>query len=330
MKRLILSLMFIAATAAAAEAQHSVLAPDGTLFTVDTIASTDPGSTANHFVLRVQRDGETFVETVPATKDASRHTYPAIAHDPVSDSVFVFWLRQLGTMSSQLTFAARNAAGEWSAPTEFGSPFIHREHLRIGVTSRAVDADGGVAAEGAISVHLAWWEFDAHTGVESARYAMLPIENGAVVEVLEADLSEFVDTTVSGPENVDASVLKQALLHTSPSRDNVLITFGDVATRSLHRVRFHPTKIASDVRIRIPIGRAEGGIGAPRFAVGVDARVESIEANGGLILYVSSDDRLQYVALRQGTWSSSRTIALDSSTTREVVLSAIRRLALEQ
>ena len=330
MKRFVLAFFLVAVCATVSEAQQTVLAPDGTLFTIDTVSPELTNTNANQLVLRMQRNEAIIEEIVPASIDDSRHAYPVVAYDPVSESVFVFWLRHLGTMSSQLTFACRNSDGVWSQPKEFGSPFIFREHLRMAVTSRVASEDGVVSSEGAISVHLAWWEFDSHTGNESARYAMVPIEDGAVADVIEVDLASFVDVSAAGPEDLDLSILKQPLLHTSPTRDSVLITFGDIETRSLHQVRFRPTKIVSDTRIRIPIGRTEGAIGAPRFPVAANAHVEGAQADGGLVLYVSLENTLQYVALKNGKWSATRTIALDSVTTREVALNAIRRLALEQ
>lgn len=330
MRHLILSLIVIAATSLSLEAQQSVIARDGALFTVDSVIATEPRVTADHVVLRIQNDGETVEEVVPDSEGNSRRADPAIAYDPVSGSVFVFWLRQVGTMSSQLTFACRTIDGVWSESKEFGDPFIYRENLRIAVTSRVANEDGTIAPEGAISVHLSWWEFDSHTGMEAARYAMLPIENGAVADVIEVDLSSFVASDLTADETIDPSILKQSILHTSPTRDSVLVTFGDVVTGSLHQVRFRPTKVIAETRIRIPIGRSEGAIGAPRFAVAADARVEGVQADGGLVLYVATPDKLHYVTLKEGTWSDARTIALDAVTTREVVLNAIRRLANEQ
>ena len=329
MKRFVLA-FFLVAAASATQAQQTVLAPDGALFTIDVASTEETGANVNHLVLRVQRNAEIAEEVVPASVDNSRHAYPAIAYDPVSDSVFVFWLRHVGTMSSQLTFATRSSEGDWSEPKVFGDPFIFREHLRIAVTGRVSNADGTLAPEGAISVHLVWWEFDSHTGAESARYAMVPIENGGVVDVIDVNLTEFVDTTVSGPEDLDLAVLKQSLVHASTSRDSVLVTFGDLETRSFHQVRFNPRKVVSDVRIRIPIGRAEGPIGAPRFVVNADARIEGVHGENGLALYVLGKNKLRYVTMNDGAWSETRTITLDELTSSEMVLGAIRRLVSEQ
>jgi hypothetical protein len=332
MKRLILSLLLTTAVTVSVAAQQTVLAPDGTLFAIDIITSEEPASMANHFVLRMQHEGETTADMVPATVlEQSRNSNPTIAYDRATDSVFVFWLQHLGTMSSKLMFTCRNAEGEWSEAREFGNPFVFREHLRIAVTNRMSDESGAVDPDPAVSVHLAWWEFDAHSGVESARYAMLAIEEGSVSSIHELPLSEFVDRNApSGPEDLDSSVLRHSLLQASATRDSVLITFGDLETRAFHRVRFRPTKVIADTRIRIPIGRQDGSMGAPRFTPGLDASLEAIHGDDGLVLYVSGRERLDYVTFQNGAWSESRSIALDGTTTSEVVLSAIRRLVSEQ
>ena len=160
---------------------------------------------------------------------------------------------------------------------------------------------------------------------------MLFRSDGSVSSIHELPLAQFIDPqATSGPADLDTSLLRHSLLQASPTRDSVLITFGDLETKSFHRVRFHPTKVRADVRIRIPIGRQEGTIGAPRFTPGLNAPMEAIHGDGGLVLYVSSKERLDYVAFQDGTWSEARSIALDAVTTSEVVLSAIRRLVSEQ
>lgn len=332
MKRLILTLIATLAITVSAAAQQTVLAPDGTLYAIDTVASPEATSMVNHFVLRMQREGATTADVVPATIiEQSRNSSPTIAYDRATDSVFVFWLQHLGTMSSKLMFACRNTDGEWSEAQEFGNPFVYREQLRIAVTNRVSNEDGTLDPDPAVSVHLAWWEFDAHSGLESARYAMLAIEDGSVSSIHELPLSQFIDANApSGPEDLDTSLLRHALLQASPARDSVLITFGDLETRSFHRASFRPTKVIADTRIRIPLGRQAGPIGAPRFNLGVNATMEVVQGDGGLVLYVSGEERLDYVTFQDGSWSEARSIALDKVTSSEVVLSAIRRLVSEQ
>lgn len=331
MKRWIFSLLALCALAGTAAAQQTVLAPDGTLYSIGVV-SPDATFVGQPLVLRMQSEGVVTDEMIPATLVNSRNAHPAIAYDRASASIFVFWLRQLGTMSSHLMFARRDAEGVWSEPKEFGSPFVYREHLRIAVTGRVAEEDATLAPEDAVSVHLAWWEFDTHTAVESARYAMLAIEEGAIGEFQELDLSTFIDPAeaASVDEEIDLSVLRQPLLYPSPMRDSVLITFGDVETRSFHRVRLSPTKVREDVRIRIPVGRNEGKLGAPRFPVASDSRTEVVHGDSGLAIYVFAADRFDYVTYNDGAWSEPRSIALDAVTTKEVAVGAVRRLVSEQ
>jgi hypothetical protein len=337
MKRLILPLLALCALSGAAAAQQTVLTPDGTLYSIGTV-SPDAVETfvGRPLVLRMQSEGVVTDEMIPATLDNSRNGHPAIAYDRASESIFVFWLRQLGTMSSHLMFARRNAEGVWSEPKEFGSPFVYREHLRIAVTGRVAAEDATLAPEDAVSVHLAWWEFDTHTAAESARYAMLAIEDGSIGEFQELDLSKFIQPAEAEAAaetvdtEIDLSVLRQPLLNPSPMRDSVVITFGDIETRSFHRVRLTPTKVREDVRIRIPVGRHEGKLGAPRFPVASDMRTEVVHGDSGLAIYVFAADRVDYVVYHDGSWSGPRAIALDAVTTKEVAIGAVRRLVSEQ
>ena len=72
MKRFVLAFFLVAVCATVSEAQQTVLAPDGTLFTIDTV-SPEAHSNANQLVLRMQRNEAIIEEIVPASIDDSRH-----------------------------------------------------------------------------------------------------------------------------------------------------------------------------------------------------------------------------------------------------------------
>ena len=333
MRKLILSLVFIVAASVAADAQprQTLLAPDGTLFAIDSVATTEAGAASNHFVLRTQRNGEVTSDAVPATLDNSQNANPAIAYDPATGSVFVFWLRHLGTMSSQLMFACRDAAGVWSAAEEFGNPFVFRENLRIAVTRRVSDTEGAILPDAAISVHLAWWEFNTHTGTESAQYAMLNIENGAVAGRETLQLAEFASG--SAATNVaDANVLRQPLLFTAPTQDTILLVFGDVEKQSVHQVRIRPTlpPVQAEGRLRVPVGRHERSSGAPGRVVS-NGRVEGLYGNSERLgIYGIDGGEFRYAVLSEGKWSDTRSIKLDEQVTASTAVEALRRLLNEQ
>lgn len=329
--------------AAQAQDGDALLTPDGTLYMLDVEAASeasegsDAGDASAHLVLTTRRGSESAREIVPATRSRGQNTYPSIAYDSQSGMLFVFWVRCTGLLYNELLLTTRSADGVWSTPTELGPTWDFREGLRIAVTRKVTGAEG--QQETAVSVHAVWWEFKSSTGRQSARYAMLSIENGAVASVDELDLSEFVvaettpDADVADPDAVaDDTILKRPLLFTSAAGDNVLIMFGDLETRSMHRVRVRPTlPPVSDGRIRIPVGRREGGSPAPRFPVAASARVDGIYGDDGHIaLYAREDDLLRYIVMKNGEWSSeSRSIALDAQVTSGAAVDALRRLLHE-
>lgn len=334
MKKLLLLLcLVLLPVLAAAQSREALLTPDGTLFTIDTHVN-EPGSlSAAHLVLRVQRGSEVVPEIVPATLAEGAHMQPAIAYDADAHMLFVFWLRYSGLTSTELMFACRDANGTWSDARVFGQRFNPRDNLRVAVTRKVTDSEGHVSS--GVSVHLVWWEFDTDDGSERARYAMVPIENGAIVgdpQILGLD--SFVDASSHdvAHEAVDTAVLKQPLLFSSATQDSVLVVFGELGMNRLHQVRIKPIKTPiGDGRLRVPVGREEGGsVGAPHFATASNSRVEGLYSNSARIaLYTRGADRLDYVIMKDGEWSETRAIALDTEITSGAAVDALRRLLNE-
>lgn len=334
MRKLLLSLcLLLLPVFATAKDREALLTPDGTLFTIeDVVTNAEANVAAAHLVLRSQRGTEVVREIVPATLEKGAHIEPAIAYDSESKTLFVFWLRQVGLMSSQLMLACRDANGTWSDAAEFGEQFDFRSNLRIAVTRKVLETDGTLSATPAVSVHLVWWEFDTETGDEAAQYAMLGIENGRVGSLDHLDLASFSADAAGEalPEGADRSVLEQPLLFASPQQDSVLVVFGETAKDELHQVRVRPTKVVSDGRLRVPVGRHERSSKAPLLRAAADSRVEGIYGeNASLALYTRDAARLQYVIMQNGAWSEPRSIALDEQITSSAAVDALRRLLNE-
>jgi hypothetical protein len=337
MKRLLLAFaLLVLPVLATAQARQALLTQEGTLFTVesqvDEIAS--GGRSSAHLMLRAQQGSDTVTEIVPATLQHGAHIDPAIAYDAETKTLFVFWLRHLGGLASQLMFACRDQHGTWSEAQSFGERFDYRENLRIAVTRKALEEDGTTSSS-AISVHLAWWEFDTDSGNSAAQYALVTIENGAIYGTPHyLSLASFVDN-VPADENKEAAepitteqrnVLKQPLLFASPSQDSVLVVFGDFATNRMHQVRVSP-KIKADGRLRVPVGRRDGTMPGPKFAVADSTRVEGLYGSEkNIALFTRSAAKLEYVIMRNGAWTDSRAIALDTQVTGDAAVDALRRL----
>lgn len=338
MKRLLVALcLLLLPVLATAQHREALLTADGTLFTIESRpqADAEAGAATRSLVLRTVNAELSREEIVPATLSAGAHMEPAIAYDGESRTLFVFWLHHTGIMASQLMFACRTADGTWSEASSFGEQFDFRENLRIAVTRKVTEEDGTAVAGPAVSVHLVWWEFNSDDGHESARYAMLAIENGAPAGDLQyLDLAQYRGENTSAPApdaSPDRTILKQPLLFSAPTQDSVLVVFGDFDTNQLHQVDVRPTRVKADGRLRVPVGRHQGGVGRPQLQASADSRVEGISEVGGrrMAIYTRGATRLDYAILKDGSWSAPQGVTLDDQLTASAAVDALRRLLSE-
>lgn len=335
MKKLLVLLALVAMPlTAAAEISDILLSSTGKLYTISSEApEAGSKSEASLQLVLTERQGETTTrEIVPASMVRGTHMNGLLGYDAESGTLFVFWIQHFGYLYNQLLFCTRDSAGNWSEPTSFGSPYNYRQNLRIAVTRKVADPEGGNATVG-LTVHATWWEFDTRTGREAAQYRMLPIQDGRVVDATEVDLNEFLAyDTASNTLDADPTVLKHPLLSSSSQQDSVLLVFGNARSGSFTQVRITPTRgIAAEGRIRIPVGKRELGYPAPKFPVASTARLEGVFGDHGrTALYTISDGTLRYVMLRENGWSEPQTIALDEQVTGSAAVSALRRMIAEQ
>lgn len=332
---LVLALLLLPLSAAAAEVSDMILSPNGTLYTISSeVPAIDSGSQASkQLVLTERRGDEIRREVVPASTESGSHINGLLGYDPESGTMFVFWVQHFTFFYNQLLFCARDSSGNWSKATAFGNPFNYRENLRVAVTRKVSDDNGEQSP--ALSIHATWWELSTETGYSSAQYWMLPIENGAVVDATAVDLRQFIDPFAApapGPADADPSVYKHPQIITSAQQDSVSLVFGDPDTRSFRRVRFTPSKgVRADGRLRVPVGRNDGGFSAPRFRVGANARIDAVFGSGNrAAFYTVVDKRLEYVMLSEGKWSDRMVIALDEQITKGAAVGALQRMFTEQ
>ena len=308
---LILALLVLPLSAAAAEISDMILSPTGTLYTISSeVPAADSESKASkQLVVTARRGDEIRREIVPASTESGSHINGLLGYDPESGTIFVFWVQHFGFLYNQLLFCTRDSDGTWSEATAFGSPYNYRENLRVAVTRKVTDDNGEQTT--ALSIHATWWELSTSTGISSAQYWMLPIDKGRVV---------------------DPSVFKHPQIVSSPQQDSVSLVFGDPATRSFRRVRFTPSRGArSEGRLRVPVGKNDGGFGAPRFRVGADARLDTVFGTGNrAAFYTVADKRLEYVTLNDGKWSDPLVIALDEQVSKSAAVGALKRMFTDQ
>lgn len=334
-KLLFLLALLVLPLTAAAEVSDMLLSNSGAFYTVssEAPAETDASEASTHLVLTEHRGDQIVREIVPATTIRGDHNNALLGYDSDSGTLFVFWIQHFGFVYNQLLFCTRDNLGTWSEATAFGSPYSFPKNLRIAITRKVLDAEDGTS-HNALTVHAAWWEFDSELGGESAQYRMLPIRDGRVVDASGLDLGTFVDRTVIGAEDVDDSVLEHPILGSSPRQDSVLLVFGDTSTRTFTKVRITPyRRVRADGRLRVPVGKADGGFKAPRFAVTADSRLEGIfGTETPAAFYTIADNALRYVLLNgiDGQWSETRTVALDEKITGSAAVDALHRMISEQ
>lgn len=314
---------------------ETLLTPDGTLYTIQEQAPSAADSAANAnsaLLLSIRHGADIGRKLVPGTSTGGRNSNAAMAYDTESGVLYIFWLRYTGMLESKLLFTSIDRDGTWGDVTEFGQPFDYRENLRIAVTRKVV-GDGN-RLEAGITVHATWWETDTHDGSESAQYAAIGIENGEV-EVTFLPLTPFLDDSNAFAEAAtreELGALRHPVLFASPKQESVLLTFGDLKTNRLNRIRIYPVRPPqADGRIRIPVGRSEGGVGAPRFNVAAQSTMNALQGtdNDNLAFYVSEPGTVRYVVLRDGEWTDARIITLDEQVTASAAVDAIRRLVNE-
>jgi hypothetical protein len=317
-----------------------LLTPNGTLYTVESVFTDQLTNVDTHstrvLTFTVRNDEGTTTTIIPETLLGGSHTAPALAYDPASEALFVFWQRGINNgMSSDLVFCSYQK-GKWSEATSVDSANYHYSHnIQIGVTRKVdqIDEKGNHTSVAGLTVHAVWWEESGHK--EWARYAMLTIDNGSLTDIQIADLSLFTDVSrdLARPNDPDFNneILRHPTLSESNTHDTVDIVFGDLISNNMHRVTIKPVvdfrTAGNGGRLRVPIGVKDTGIGAPHFRTEATARVEALSGDGNkVVLYTSGKDGVKYVSFSNGSWSPSRTLSVDDKVTADAAVDVLRRM----
>ena len=332
MKRVLIALLvaLVAPVLFAQGDRDILLTQDGTLYTASSEeVANDPGN-GRQVVLSIRQGDKVVATTVPNSVTYAFDASPALAYDAVSNTVFVIWIKMPSLMSSEVLVAAYHD-GQWADPVSIDNqPFHVRRGLRIAVR-RYVGAseDDPMKEVPALVLHAVWWE---QTGQgETARYALVAIENGAVSNIEVHDLNEFV--TPSDPFTVDPKfnyeILKHPAIIDTGSRSSVDVVFGNIVTRGFNRITLRPV---AQTRIHIPVGHSGDSptfIGAPDSLTAQWSGKYSTMGSGqdsSLIFYAVSDDRVGYVMYSQGSWSAAKTLPLGDKLSADAAVAALSRM----
>jgi hypothetical protein len=344
MKRfLICAILVLASTAAVA--QHDVLVtPEGTVFTVEDAIPSSATSIVSTGILDLGiRNGANVNHViVPASTSSGYHHGATLAYDSDSKTLFVLWLHMVDGVTSSELLLASYRDGKWQAPVAIDrQSFTSRTNLKLGITRRVsqLQKDGTYADAPALILHALWWD-DSVKG-EEARYAMLPIENGAVSQssIEVHALEEFVpagDDEYNDPKDgFNAEILRHPAIVTSPMQSTVGVVFGDTKKNTIHNITLHPI---ADARVHIPVGIGGGGpnkpephIIAPLSFTGDWKGSINVISHGDRLVFSNSDEKsLSYITYANGAWSDVKSIALDARFPAEAALAAVDKMVSSQ
>jgi hypothetical protein len=344
MKRLLiaLALSLVSAAAFAQAADHDVLVtPEGTVFTVEqAIPSASSGVEATNVLqLSIQNGTDTQYLLVPESLSAGFHFGGTLAYDGASKTLFVLWTHMPNGMSSEVLLASYRD-GKWQRAISIDDQPNHvLTNLRLGITRRVsqLQKDGTYADAPALILHALWWDSGL---TEQARYAMLPIEDGALSQasVEIHSLEEFVGND-EVHNVVDAKFNREILRHpaivSTPMQSTVDIVFGDAQNNSIHKVTLHPI---AEHRIHIPVGIGGGaGGGKPlnliapsSFTADWQGPITIIERGDRLVFANATDKALSYLTFSDGAWTDVKSIALSAKLPAETALAAVDKMVSSQ
>ena len=334
MKRLLLALVLaVLPTALLAQAadRDVLVTSDGTLYTVESTLNdgTAPADVKFFLRLTVQANQRSQSFLIPDSLTAGVHSHPALAYDPDSKTLFVFWLKMANPTSSELLLSSYRD-GTWQHAVSVGNSTFHLDtNLQIRTSHRTGDLP--------LLVHAVWWE---DTGdAEGARYGLFVIEKGVVSTIFLDDLSNllYVDEnnnpSVQGPisfsvdANFNREILRHPTLIDTGSTDSIDVMFGDVKTNSFNRTTLNPV---IQGRIHIPIGFKPGPhIPAPgRFSAQWTGSVDTIVSSrdGSILVYNATKDVVNYIVYSGGTWSSVKSVALSDKLSADAAIAALSRM----
>jgi hypothetical protein len=341
MKRLLLvALLALLPLAAYGDyvAHDTLLADNGTLFTVESQNATDlpwlHTDSQRVLTLTIQKDGKSVLTTVPATLRGGWHVDPALAYDSQSGTLFVFWEAARNNFFSTELYVCSYVNGQWGPPTSLDSAeFAARQNFRIAIThsSTQINADGTATQVPEINLHAVWWQENG--AAEWARYAMITLEKGAVTSIAVQDLATFGPASAGDPAAANADAARELLRHPSVvetrTHDSVDVLFGDMNAVALQRTNIRPT---IQGRLRVPTGRSGALLPAPIATVANSTVVNTIMGTDSIAFYYDGKaaNTIEYVTFRNGAWSPARTLALNEKVSHDGAVIALQRLVSTQ
>jgi hypothetical protein len=340
MKRLLAALILLAlpTLASAQTDRETLLAPDGTLYSIEAVFATGTEplmASSEYLLLTTQNDGVSTSVKVPGSLTGGAHSSPALAYDADSSTLFILWEEATNNRLSTSLLLSSYQNGKFGPTNEIDAAnFRLRHNLRIGVTRKTVDYDTPEhALTNELTVHAIWWE-ETGSG-EWARYAMLTVEKGNVTSIQVHDASDFINDSNLLPYQTEAdfntNILRYPQVFESPTHDSVDLVFGELQTNAFRRLTVQAISKkdpSTNLRIRIPIGVRGSRFPAPANKGNAISNVAGAVSSDRdhLAFYSLAPNAVNYTMYRNGTWSTVRAITLNEKLSADTAVNALRRM----
>lgn len=331
-------LLALPVLASAQTDRDTLLAPDGTLYTIEAIFATgsEPAlASSEYLLLTTQSDGVSTSITVPGSVTGGAHSSPALAYDAGSGTLFILWEEATNNRLSTSLLLSSFSNGKFGPTTEIDpANFRLRHNLRIGVTRKSVDYDSNDHSfTNELNVHAIWWE-ETGSG-EWARYAMLTVDKGTVTSIQVHDVSDFINDSSLLPYPTEAdfnqNILRYPQVFESTTHDSVDLVFGELQTNAFRRLTVQAiskTDPSTNLRIRIPVGVRGSRFPAPANKGNAISNVAGAVSSDRdhLAFYSLTPNAVNYTMYRNGTWSVVRAISLNEKLSADTAVNALRRM----
>jgi hypothetical protein len=339
--------LLLAASAARAE-EKSLLAPDGTVFTVRAGTAVDLGVSGNGIRpddnliewASLAQDGKRSLGLIPNTTSAHPKRNLDLAFDDQSASLILLWKEDLSVLN--VLHLGVFKGGAWRQLDLLPSlGFAHAYNPQMLLSHQVIhwlDDEGKDAWRTRTLLSVIWWE-EAH--VAQARYAPIFLdEDASANDVTVYDLPALVGSTgATTYGDVPAGAFMFPSLQLQGPGAGVLASFADLATQQHYVIRIDfptdlgPAKPSSKtwLRRRIPVvGVAmqaplslfapDGGATAVLTVIGPAFNPTFLWSDDTSVTYTRYD-------LSTQTWSSPRTIKLSDNMSKDRAFRLVQDMA---
>ncbi len=318
----------------AIEPHRAALTEDGTFYWVDVVM-VDEGAIPANSLLQLNAQDNQGVESsvIPGSDKIGSNFEPSVAWDETGDTLFVFWVHMPSMMATEILFTSYHN-GEWSEVISIDRDTFHyRKNLRIATTRYHLDLDeeGNEVMVPGTAIHAVWWDEDGWG--ETAQYAILAFEEGAVKSIERFSLVDLIDRSEQErsalPPGFNRAFFEVPTITPHPSADGVEVIFGDLELDVLHKIDIIP--IRADGVLTIPTGVRGSEPIRPTFQF-ENSTISDLEflsggAKSGQIAAVWRENgSMVFSRYIDGNWSQPKSVLLNDRVSRDHVVQGLRRL----